>query len=144
MKHTILIIINCFLIFQLQAQCEDCVSFEDAFKDPKKVVSLKINSHINKVKIEEIPLEIGQLVNLKVLYLSDHEISSIPVEIKNLTKLKVVSFAGCNLTSIPKEMYQLKKLREVILLNNDFSEEDAKMIYNRFKKELPKTRVMID
>lgn len=144
MKHTLLILFNCFLFIQLQAQCEACVSFEDALKDPKKVASLKINSHVNKVKLDEIPLEIGQLVNLKVLYLSDHDISSIPTEIKNLTKLKVVSFAGCNLTSIPEEMYQLKKLREVILLNNEFSEEDAKMIYERFKKELPKTRVMID
>lgn len=144
MKQLILFTTFLFFSFQLNAQCEECKSFEEALKDPKKVTSLKINSRVDGIHLDEIPIEIGQLVNLKVLYLSDQEISSIPPEIEKLQKVRVISFAGCQLTELPDEIYKLKKLREIILLSNEFSEEQAAEIRKRFKKELPKTRVLIN
>jgi len=140
----LLILFNTLLIVQLHAQCEECNSFEEALKDPKKVTSLKINSNVNRMNLNEIPVEIGQLVNLKVLYLSDLDIATIPAEIGNLSKVRVISFAGCKLSSLPDEIYTLKKLREIILLTNEFSEKEIALIRARFKKELPKARVLID
>jgi len=144
MKKTLLIIINSILFFQLQAQCKNCDSFEEAMIQPKKVKSLKINSHVNGVQVNEIPNEIGKLVNIKVLYLSDLNISSIPFEIKHLKKVREISFAGCKLSSLPDEIYTLKKLREIVLFDNNFSKEETELIKQRFKKESPKTRILIE
>ena len=144
MKCFFIILFNILLIFQLQAQCSDCDSFEEALKDPRQVEELKMNgTMINAVPLDKIPDAIGEMVNLKILYLSDFNFTTIPPEIKNLKKVKEISFAGCKLTSLPDEIYELEKLREIILLGNDFSEETVQNIKMRFQKELPKTNVLI-
>ena len=144
MKCLFIALFNILLVFQFQAQCTECDSFEEALKDPRQVEELKMNgSRINAVALDKIPDAIGEMVNLKILYLSDFNFTSVPREIKHLKKVKEISFAGCNLTSLPDEIYELKKLREIILFGNDFSDEAIQNIKKRFQKELPKTRVMI-
>lgn len=144
MKYLLIALLNIVFVFQIQAQCSDCNSLEEALKDPRKVKELKMNgTRIDAVALDEIPAAIGEMVNLKILYLSDFNFTSVPPEIKHLKKVKEISFAGCKLTSLPDEIYELKKLREIILFGNEFSEETIQNIKNRFKKESPKVRVMI-
>lgn len=126
------------------AQCSKCNSLEEALKKPKKVTSLISNAYVHGTMLESIPPTVGELVNVQVLYLSDHDFTTIPEEIGNLKKLRQLSFAGCPLTSLPEEVFSLKNLREIILLDNNFSEEYKKVLRERFEKELPKARLKMD
>lgn len=142
MKGFVLVLLT-LLSLQNYGQCTECTSFDEALKDPEKVESLMINSWQHNVTLDSIPVSIAELVNIEVVYLSDHNISEIPTSIGKLKKLKELSFAGCQLKELPEEIYGLKNLRELILLNNQFSDEYIAEVKKRVKAEMPKTKVLI-
>jgi Leucine-rich repeat (LRR) protein len=143
MKALLLFIFSgCYLV--TFAQCVDCNSFEEALKNPEQVKTLKINSLMQDITLDSVPVTIGRLVNVEILYLSDHNFSTVPKEIGNLTKLKELSFSGSKLTSLPDEIFQLKNLNELLLLNNSFTDEYKATLKERFKKELPATMLLIN
>lgn len=126
------------------AQCEDCNSLDEALKEPLKVKTIKINANMHGIRLDSIPVAIAQCKNLKILYLSDHHFTSIPKEIAELQKLKELSLAGSKCTQLPDEIFSLKQLNEIILFDNNFSEAYKEELKARFKKELPKTKLMMD
>lgn len=125
------------------SQCVKCNSFDEAAKNPTIVKSIIINSYVHGIELNEIPKSIEQFVNLEILFLSDQQFTSVPAEIGKLTHLKSISFGGCMLQSIPDELFQLKELEEVILANNEFTDEYKAALEKRFKAELPKVKVML-
>ena len=143
-KEILILAVLSLFSLQMMAQCQDCTSLEEALKDPAQVKSLKINPWQHEITLDVIPPEIGELINIEILFLSDHNFSEVPAEIGKLSNLKELSFAGCQLESLPKEIYQLTNLKEVILLNNNFSNDTKKAIKERFKEELPKTHLLIN
>lgn len=68
--------------------------------------------------LKEIPKEIGNLTNLKELFLGGNNLRGIPKEIGNLKKLEKLGLEHNNLTSIPKEIGNLKNLTQLFLQNN--------------------------
>ncbi|MBK7763025.1 MAG: leucine-rich repeat domain-containing protein [Bacteroidetes bacterium] len=126
------------------AQCQDCNSLDEALKDPLNVKSIKINATMHGIHLDSIPIAIAQCKNLKILYLSDHQFTSIPKEIGELQKLKELSLAGSKLSKLPDEIFTLKQLSEIILFDNNFSEEYKELLRNRFKKDMPKTKLLMD
>ncbi len=140
----ILLILFVVSTFNCFSQCIDCNSMVEALKKPEDVKTLKINSAIQGITLDSIPVAIGKLINLEILYLSDHPFTTIPKEIGNLTNLKELSFAGCKLKSLPAEIFQLKNLKELILVNNAFTEKYKQEISERFLQEMPDTSVMLD
>jgi hypothetical protein len=68
--------------------------------------------------ISNIPIEIGNLINLKVLYLSSNNISNIPIEIGNLINLKVLNLLSNNISIIPIEIGNLINLIYLYLSEN--------------------------
>jgi Leucine-rich repeat (LRR) protein len=72
----------------------------------------------NYIHIDNIPFQIGNLINLKQLYLYQNILTSIPVELCNLTNLKVLVLSNNKLTYIPSELGNLKKLKHLNLHTN--------------------------
>ena len=68
--------------------------------------------------IPAIPKEIGELVNLKELYIYYNQLTSIPEEIGNLVNLKYLHIYNNQLTSIPEEIGNLVNLKSLLIDNN--------------------------
>ncbi len=68
----------------------------------------------------QIPVELGQLTNLEHLELSDNELSGpIPVELSKMTNLERLQLGNNQLSgSIPSSLRQLKNLKELELGGN--------------------------
>ena len=126
----------------IYAQCVDCNSLEEALKEPTKVKTLKINGFMHEA-LEEVPASIGELVNLEILYLTDHEFTTIPKEIGQLKALKEISLSGTQITELPEEFFGLSNLKEVLLMNTAMEEEYKSELKAKFKEKLPKTMTMI-
>ena len=68
-----------------------------------------------------IPVEIGQLVNLKTLDLSDNQLTVIPAEIGKLVNLQYLYLSNNQLTFLPVEIGQLVALQVLGLSSNQFT-----------------------
>ncbi len=124
-------------------QCVKCSSFEEANKDPLKVKSIIVNPYTTDITLDEFPENIGDFTNCETLFLVGHNFTTISADIGKLTKLKELSFAECMLTDIPDEIFELKQLKELILWENQFSEETVQKIKAKAKAELPNTKLRI-
>ncbi|OYU80518.1 MAG: hypothetical protein CFE23_08490 [Flavobacterium sp. BFFFF1] len=125
-------------------QCVKCQSFEEADKDPEKVLSIKINPHTTDITLDEIPTAISKYTNLETLYLSDYGFTSVPKEIGSLSKLKSLSLAGNELETLPEEIFNLKALQELILFSNNFSDAYKAQLKKKLKEKLPNVKLLID
>ncbi len=59
-----------------------------------------------------LPKEIGLLLNLSELCLSDNQIKSLPAEIGQLDSLKELDLSKNELTHLPAEIWQIHNLRD--------------------------------
>ena len=73
-------------------------------------------------QIKEIPKELGQLTNIKTLYLTDNQIKEIPSELGKLTNLQELSLNKNQIKEIPKELRQLTNLEWLYLTDNKIKE----------------------
>jgi Leucine-rich repeat (LRR) protein len=69
-------------------------------------------------QIESLPSGIGQLVNLQYLYLRYNQIKSLPPEVGQLTKLKTLLLSTNKIESLPSEIANLVNLKEFSLIRN--------------------------
>ncbi|KAG4097599.1 L domain-like protein [Neocallimastix lanati (nom. inval.)] len=72
--------------------------------------------------IDVLPNEIGDLINLRILYLNDNKIRVIPPDIGKLTNLYHLDLSFNILSNLPKEIGNLKNLRKLILNGNKLIE----------------------
>ena len=69
-----------------------------------------------------IPTELGNLSNLRTLFLDNNELRSIPSELGNLSSLETLGLGANELSgSIPSELGNLSNLESLFLAANDFS-----------------------
>jgi len=73
-------------------------------------------------QLAEIPKEIGNLQQLRVLYLNDNQLTEIPKEIGNLQQLRVLNLSCNELIHIPKEIENLQQLQTLDLSSNQLTE----------------------
>jgi len=59
-----------------------------------------------KIQLTELPKEIGNLVNLIKLCLSNNQLTELPKEIGNLVNLTELDLGGNQLTELPKELQE--------------------------------------
>jgi len=121
--------------------CKECNTLRDALAKPEMVESLIISTYMRGTNLDNLPSSIGQLTNLKILYLTGHSFTTVPKEIGNLQKLEELSFAECQLVRLPKEIFNLKNLKELLLYEHKFSKAYVKELKNQFKTRMPNTKV---
>lgn len=80
---------------------------------------VKENSRLRGL-LEEIPEDIGELVELRGLELNGHEITSIPASIAKLTKLEELNLGINDIETIPSEIGSLTNLTKLELYSNQF------------------------
>ncbi|MCP4570266.1 MAG: hypothetical protein GY841_22020 [FCB group bacterium] len=85
---------------------------KEAKKEKKTVLNLSY------LDISELPIEIGQLTNLRALCLDDNKLISIPESIGQLTNLQTLDLDYNQLTSIPESIGRLVNLRRLDLGKN--------------------------
>jgi hypothetical protein len=61
--------------------------------------------------LREFPSQVGQMTQLKELFLRNNFLQELPESIGNLTNLEVLQLSGNQLTSLPDSIAKLKKLR---------------------------------
>lgn len=70
------------------------------------------------------PASIGELTELRILYLNGSIVGELPASIGNLKKLKILSVVGTILGGkIPKEISKLQELEHLYLVNNGMTGE---------------------
>ena len=69
--------------------------------------------------IDDLPAEIGSLVNLKVLDVNGNKISHLPAEIGNLSNLEALDLRNNPLESLPSSICSLVTQGTVIQMSND-------------------------
>lgn len=72
----------------------------------------------NKEKLEEIPIEILELEDLRILYLQDNAIKSIPENIDRLKNLEYLDISSNQIEFIPESIGRLKNLKWLDLSSN--------------------------
>jgi len=157
---------------------KEYTSIEEALKNPEKVYNLNLSNQNNVVvpkeawakftnletlsfkndHLKEIPQEIGDLPNLKVLDLSGNDFTALPQSLRKLNhleelylneeknlflnpnnqvlnlplNLKILHLENDDLKKLPTEIYELKKLEQLFLNDNNFNEIPKEM--NSLKK----------
>jgi len=76
---------------------------------------------ISKSHLTEIPREIFNYPNLKILIISNNNISQLPPEITRLKEMRHLDITGNKLLTVPKEIGMLKNLQFLSLRNNSIS-----------------------
>lgn len=74
-----------------------------------------------KGKMTALPKEIGQLLQLEKIYLSDNQLTTLPKEIGQLHRLQKFDVSGNQLTALPKEIGQLYQLKELDVSGNQLA-----------------------
>ncbi|MGF2038254.1 MAG: COR domain-containing protein [Nostoc sp. CmiVER01] len=77
--------------------------------------------YLGSNQLSSLPPEIGQLTNLQFLYLGSNQLSSLPPEIGQLTNLQTLDLDSNQLSSLPPEIGQLTNLQSLDLGSNQLS-----------------------
>jgi Leucine-rich repeat (LRR) protein len=87
-----------------------------------------------------LPKEIGNLVNLKILILSDNNLTTLPNEIGNLENLTELDLENNKLTTLPNNIGNLVNLKDLALNNNELETLPEGMLI--LKKNLKRIDVL--
>lgn len=102
----------------------------------KNLKQLKV-LHLNVNAISKIPIELSELKKLKSLDLTDNSGLSNIDNVVKLENLQTLSLNGCGISKLPDNIGQLKKLRSLGLAGNNISSKEKE----RIKKVLPNCEI---
>jgi internalin A len=77
--------------------------------------------YLEKNQLSSLPREFGQITNLQMLYLGINQLSCLPAEFGQLINLKLLYLDQNQLSSLPREIGQLTNLQSLHLHNNQLS-----------------------
>ncbi|MRX65066.1 leucine-rich repeat domain-containing protein [Maribacter luteus] len=89
-------------------------SLEEALKNPESVKGLQLRDQ----GLNELPKEIGQLVNLQYLRVHHNNLTTIPEFIISLPKLRVLEIGGNHLGQLPEDLGAMTQLEYLGLKAN--------------------------
>ena len=77
--------------------------------------------NLSELELTTVPESIGQLTNLRALYLNGNQLISVPQELGQLANLTMLSLSQNQLTSVPQELGQLINLTALSLSQNQLT-----------------------
>ncbi len=84
--------------------------------------------NLSRMGIERLPPNIGQLTNLKSLYLRGNRLGKLPQEIDNLSRLVVLDLGRNELSTFPMETVLLQNLTHLDLSYNQLTELPPELV----------------
>ena len=87
----------------------------------------------------ELPYSIGNLRNIKWLFINNCKLTNLPESISNLQSLTILNITGNSFSEFPEGILKLKKL-DKLRLNPEFSKKEI----NLLKAELQNTRIFFE
>ncbi|MCQ0111312.1 Leucine-rich repeat (LRR) protein [Zhouia amylolytica] len=84
-----------------------------------QLTDLVVQNTDSALKMNSIPEEIGNLTNLRSLFLNGNNINSIPASIGNLTQLDRLALNSNRIAWLPEELGNLTNLKWLILSDNN-------------------------
>lgn len=90
--------------------------------------------YLDNNQLESLPESLGNLVNLKKLMLYGNELKSLPNSLGNLTRLETLNAWHNQLKSLPASLITLKKLTDLNLRYNQLTHETKQQILKHFAR----------
>ena len=84
-------------------------------------------------KLTELPTEIGDLKELRILDVSNNQLVSLPTNIQKLNQLEGLYFSGNKLTELPSEIGDLKELRWLDVSGNPLTSDAKHVLETKIK-----------
>jgi Leucine-rich repeat (LRR) protein len=88
----------------------------ELIRQAKQTNARRLN--LSDLKLSELPPEIGDLAELRVLWVANNRLESLPPEIGKLTRLLSLRAENNRLKSLPPEIGELTELRRITLHRN--------------------------
>ena len=99
---------------------------------------LKLNKleelYLGANKLREIPAEIGNLKELRLLDISNNELVHLPTSMKKLDYLEKLYLGYNKLTALPTEIGDLTNLKEMYVRGNPFTVDAVRYVLKLEKK----------
>lgn len=124
MQRTVLALII-FLVIAVVASAQDDVPtpYEIALE---RIEEARINEStklsLARLSLETLPSEIGNLTNLRILWLEQNNLTGLPPEIGNLNNLEILWLDNNPLIGLPTEIGNLTNLKALWLQETDLQE----------------------
>ncbi|KAF8034642.1 hypothetical protein BT93_C0834 [Corymbia citriodora subsp. variegata] len=94
-------------------KCENLEGIHPSIGDNKSLISFNVSGC---GRVEELPIGVGRLEELKELLINYTAIQEIPMSEDGLMKLEILHASGCrNLKELPTEVGCMKELRELLI-----------------------------
>ena len=117
--------IGCYTMKEFPVVVTKCIS----------LTTLKLTDITHRTPFcQNIPSEIGNLINLKELELSGSLIKNIPSSIENLKKLKILKLSFSDDNSLPKSFSNLSSLEELKISNYVQKNNSSMKILKKLQK----------
>jgi Leucine-rich repeat (LRR) protein len=84
-------------------------------KPTPPVISGHEEVNLSGMKLAELPREIFEMENLRILDVSNNNLTLLPGKIKKLKNLRVLDISGNSIYELPFELKRLKFLKEIYL-----------------------------
>ena len=96
-------------------------SYYKALEKIEQAAKYKIKTlYLSKIKLTELPIEVGKLKSLKYLEIRNNLLTNLPGEIGQLTNLTYLLLRDNNLSGLPAEIRQLTNLKRLDVSKNSF------------------------
>ena len=82
------------------------------------ILNCSLELSVERNQLSSLPVEIGQLSQLRTLSVAHNSLTSIPQEIGNLVSLEAVSFSCNQINTFPSQIFGLSSLRLLLLHDN--------------------------
>ena len=115
-KNILVLLLLSNRVLFAQSNCEKYESLKIAFKEDHVESVCELN--LRNQSLKELPMNIGDLVNLEVIHLENNKLSSLPESIVNAKKLVRIYLDENEFRFFPESILKIEHLEKLSMNNN--------------------------